>query len=182
MVVDQAELRMRLDLDAGHDGFHVAAVIEQRRQAGPALLAHAVAFVENGDAAADHGGHQRRSHIAQLALAFDDRRDQQIFRARIHGGLQDVDVAPHALGGGVGQRGLAHAGLAQQARIHGQILLVHHQPGGQQLAHEFFLAHPADGQFVGMRQVQSDAFDLDSHICLYYRSAYHRPANASRRE
>ncbi len=65
---DQAEVRMRLDLDAGDDGFHVAAVVEQRREAGPALLAHAVAFVENRDAAADHGGHQRRSHVAQAAL------------------------------------------------------------------------------------------------------------------
>ena len=93
---DQPELRVRLDLDAGDDGLHVAAVIEQRRQAGPALLAHAVAFVEDGDAAADHGGDQRGSDIAQAAFALDHGRDQQVFRARIHGGLQDVDLAPHA--------------------------------------------------------------------------------------
>ena len=29
----------------------VAAVVEQRREAGPALLAHAIAFVQNHDAA-----------------------------------------------------------------------------------------------------------------------------------
>ena len=31
---------------------------------------------------------------------------------------------------------------------------IHHQPGGQQLAHHFFLAHPSDGQFVGMREMK----------------------------
>ena len=154
---------MRLDLDAGDDGFHVAAVVEQRREAGPALLAHAVAFVENGDAAADHGRHQRRRHVAQAALAFDHRRDQQVFGARVHGGLQDVDIAAHAPAGGIGQGGLADARLAQQPRIHGQVLLVHHHPGGQQLAHQLFLAHPLDSQFVGMGEVQSYAFDLDCH-------------------
>ena len=70
---DQPEIRVRFDLDAGDDAFHIAAVIEQRRQAGPALFAHAVAFVENRDAAQDHGADQRRSHVAQPARAFDAR-------------------------------------------------------------------------------------------------------------
>ena len=73
IVATSRKLRMGLDLDAGHDGFDIAAVIQQRREAGPALLAHPIAFVEDGDAAAKHGGHQRRGHVAQAALAFNDR-------------------------------------------------------------------------------------------------------------
>ena len=163
MVATSRKCGMGLDLDAGHDGLHIAAVVEQRRQAGPALLAHAVALVQDGDAAAEHGGDQRRRHVAQAARALDHRRDQQIFRARVHGRLQDVDIAPHALAGGVGQRGLADARFAQQPRIHGQVLFVHHHPSGQQLPHQLVLPDPLDGQFVGMGQVQGDAFDLDRH-------------------
>ena len=36
-----------------------------------------------------------------------------IFGAGVHGGLQDVDLAPHAPGGGMSQGGLAHARFAQ---------------------------------------------------------------------
>ena len=73
----QAEQRMRLDLDSGDDGFDVAAIVEQRREARPAFLAHAVAFIENDDAAAQHGGHQRRGDIAQLRFALDHGRDSR---------------------------------------------------------------------------------------------------------
>ena len=157
------KLRVRLDFDAGHDGFHVAAVVEQRRQACPALLAHAVALVEDGDAAADHGGDQRRGDVAQASLAGDHRGDQQIFGAGIEGGLEDVDVASHAPAGGVGEGGLADTRLAQQPRIHGQVLLVHHHPRGQQLAHQFVLSHPLHCKLVGVRQVQGYPLDLDRH-------------------
>ncbi|SPF55901.1 hypothetical protein SBA4_7550003 [Candidatus Sulfopaludibacter sp. SbA4] len=161
---DHPKMRMGLDLDAGDDGFHVAPVIQQGRQAGPALLAHAVAFVHDGDAPADHGGDQRRRHVAQAAFALDHGSNQQILRTRVQGGLQDVDIAPHALAGGVGERGLAHAGLAEQAGVHGQILIVHDHPGGQQLPHEFVLSHPLDRQFVRVGKVQGYAFDLDGHL------------------
>ena len=77
--------------------------------------------------------------------------------------MQDVDIAPHALAGGVGEGGLADARFAQQARIHGQVLFVHHHPRGQQLPHELVLPDPLDGDFIGMGQVQGDAFDLDGH-------------------
>ncbi len=70
------------------------------------------------------------------------------------------------LAGGIGERGLADARLAEQARIHRQVLLVDHHPGGQQLPHQFVLPDPVDGQFVGMGQVQSDAFDLDGHLYI----------------
>ncbi len=39
------------DGDAGHDRFDVAAVVEERGEAGPRLLVHAVPFVEDADAA-----------------------------------------------------------------------------------------------------------------------------------
>ncbi len=42
-------------------------------------------------------------------------------------------------------------------------LFGHDHPRGQQLPHQLFLPHPADGEFVGMGEVQSDAFDLDCH-------------------
>ncbi len=48
---DEAEQRMRLDLDPRDNRFDIAAGIEQRGQARPAFLAHAVAFVEDHDAA-----------------------------------------------------------------------------------------------------------------------------------
>ena len=166
---------MGLDLDAGHDGLDVAAGVEQRRQAGPALLAHAVAFVEDHHAAADHGRHQRRGHVAQLARAFDDRRDQQVLGARVHGGLHDVDLAAEALGGGVGQGGLPDARLAHQARVHRQIPRIDHQPGRQQLPQRFFLPDPAHGQLIRVRQVQRDAFDLHGH-------SYYCPKDAERPE
>ena len=67
------------------------------------------------------------------------------------------------MAGGIGEGGLADARLAQQARIHGQILLVDHHPGGQQLAHQLFLADPLDRKLVRMGEVQGDAFDLDRH-------------------
>ena len=55
----QAEQRMRLDLDAGDDRLDIAPGVEQRRQRRPALLAHPVAFIQDRDAAAQHGRHQR---------------------------------------------------------------------------------------------------------------------------
>ena len=155
---------MRLDLDSGDDGFHITAVIEQRSEARPALLAHAVAFVEDHDAAAQHRGHQRRSDVAQPRFALDHRRDQQILGPRIDRGLHDVDFAIQAFGGRIGQRGFADARLAQQARIHRQILRIDHQPGRQQLAHHFFLPHPGNRQLVGVGQMQRNAFDLNDHI------------------
>src|SRR6516165_10375849 len=52
-----SELRIGLDLDASDNRLDISPIVEQRRQARPALLAHTVAFVQDGDAAADHGGH-----------------------------------------------------------------------------------------------------------------------------
>jgi hypothetical protein len=52
----EAKARIGVDLDPSDDRLDVAATIEERREAGPALLAHAVAFVEHADAAGDHGG------------------------------------------------------------------------------------------------------------------------------
>src|ERR1035437_8016079 len=56
----QADMRVGFDLDAGDDGFHVAPVIQQRGEAGPALFAHPIALVDDGDAAFDHGGDEGR--------------------------------------------------------------------------------------------------------------------------
>ncbi len=159
---------MRLDFDAGHDGFHIAAVVEQRRQAGPAFFAHAVSFIEDGDAAANHGGDQRRGDVAKAAGALDHRGDQQVFGTRVHGGLQDVDLAPHTLARGVGESGLADAGLAEQARAHRQVLFVNHHPRRQQVAHQLALPHPLGSQFIGMGQVEGDAFDFNRHVLFYY--------------
>ena len=151
---------MRLDLDAGDDRLHVAAGIEQRSQARPALLAHAVAFVENRDAAANHRGDQGRRDVAQLPFAFDHRRDEQILGPRVHCRLENVDIAAQPLPGRISQRGLTDARLAEQARIHRQVLRVDHHPGGEQLPHHLFLPHPADGQLVRVREMQSYAFNL----------------------
>ena len=68
------------------------------------------------------------------------------------------------LAGRISQRRLAHSWLAQQARIHRHIAGVDHHPGGQQLPHHFFLTHPANGQFIGMRKMQCDAFNLTVFI------------------
>jgi hypothetical protein len=132
-------------------------------QTGPALLAHAVALVDDGDAAADHGGDEGRRHVAQVAAAFDHGGDQQIFGAGIHGGLQNVDVAAHAASGGIGEGGFADTRLAEEARVHGEVLFVDHHPGGQQLPHQFVLPDPLDGKFVRVGQVQGNAFNLDGH-------------------
>ena len=158
---------MGLDLDSGHDGFGVAAIIQQRRETRPALLAHAIAFVQDCDPAADHRGQQGGCHITQFGLAFDHRGDQQILRPRIHGGLHDVDFALQALGRRVGQRGLSDARFAEQARIHRDVLGIHHQPGSQQLPHYFFLTHPSDCQLIGMRQMKSYPFDLYHHTFVF---------------
>src|SRR5260370_535638 len=81
-------------------------------------------------------------------------RDSQIFGARVHGRLEDVGLASHALGSGIGQRRFADAGLAKQTRMHGKVLLVEDHPCGKKLAHQLFLADPAHGQVVRVRQVQ----------------------------
>jgi hypothetical protein len=160
---DQPEIRMRLDFNSRHDGFHIAPVIEQRREAGPAFLAHAVAFVDDGDAAGDHRCHQRRRYVTQVSRAFDHGCDQQVLRACVHGRLQNVHIPAHAFRRRVGQRGLTDPRLAEQPRIHGQVPLVQDHPRGQELPHQFLLTDPAHGQLVGMRQVQGHAFDVDSH-------------------
>ena len=128
-------MRMGFDLDPRDDAFHVAPVIEQRREACPALLAHTVAFIEDHNTAHDHRADERRCDVAKAAFALDDRRDQQIFRSRIHGRLHDEDVTTHPLRCGIGQRGLADAGFADQPRIHRNVELRDDHPGGQQLPH-----------------------------------------------
>jgi hypothetical protein len=76
---------------------------------------------------------------------------------------EDINLAAHASARGVGQSGFADSGLAQQARIHGQVLIVYHHPCGQQMPHQLFLPDPLDRQLVGMGEVQGDAFDLNRH-------------------
>ena len=92
--------------------------------------------------------------------------DEQVFRARVERGLEDIDFAAHAPAGGVGERGFAHAGLAEKARIHGQVLLIHHHPGGQQLPHQLLLPDPLYGEFVRVGEVKRDAFDFHGHASI----------------
>ena len=154
---------MGLDLDSRDDGLHIAPVVEQRSQAGPALLAHAVSLVNDGDPAADHGGHQRRRDVSQTVFPGDHGRNQQVFGARVHGGLQNIDVASHALTGGIGEGSLADTRFAQKPRIHRQILFVYHHPRGQQLPHELVLSNPLHRQLIGMCQMQGYPLDVDRH-------------------
>ena len=100
----------------------------------------------------------------QARFAFNHRRNQEIFRPRIDGGLHDVNFSLQAFCRGISKSGFTHAGLAQEAWIHRQVLRINHEPGGQQLAHHFFLSHPLNRQFVGVGQMQRNAFDLNDHI------------------
>ena len=160
-----AEAPMSMNLDAGNDGFDVTAIIEQGRERCPAFLAHAVAFVEYTDAASDHGCHERRGDIAKTAFAFDDRRDQQVFRAGVERRLHDIDVAAHLLGRGVGEGRLPDAGLAEQPRRHGYVVLVDGEPSRLKLADHFLLADPSDRNLIGMGEIQSYAFHIDGAAC-----------------
>jgi ribosomal protein S18 acetylase RimI-like enzyme len=118
--------------------------------------------------------------IPQAAFALDHRRHQQVFGTGVEGGLEDVGFAPHAPRRGVGQGGLADAGLAQEPRVHRQVLFVDHHPGRQQLPHQLVLPHPLDGEFVRMGEVQGNAIDLDRHILsLHYRTRYRRPGTGT---
>ena len=101
--------------------------------------------------------------IPQLRLAFNHRRDQQVFGASIDRGLHDVDFAAESFGGGIGEGGFADAGFAEQARVHRQVAFVDDEPGGKQLAHHLFLADPADGNFVGVGQGGGYAVDINCH-------------------
>src|SRR5579862_2013025 len=151
---DDAEVGMGFDLDAGDDAFDIAPVIQQGRERCPAFFTHAVTFVENGDAAPDHGGDEGGSHVAQTPFPFNDRGDEKIFGAGIERSLHDVDVATHAACGGISQGGFTHARLADQARAHRQIGFVDYQPGGKELPHQFFLTDPVNGQVIGMSEVE----------------------------
>ena len=54
----------------GDHAVHRPAVVEERSQRCPRSLAHAIALVKDADVAANHGGHQRRRHVAHAtALA-----------------------------------------------------------------------------------------------------------------
>jgi hypothetical protein len=143
--------------------FNVSPVVEERRQTGPTLLAHAIAFVQNHDAAQNHGAHQRRCHVAQTARAFDYRRNEKIFRTRVQCGLHDEHVAAHPLPRRIRQGRLPHARFADQPGAHRDILFGYDHPGGQQMPHQLFLPDPTDGQFIGMGEVKGNSFDLDCH-------------------
>ena len=66
---DKPEVGIGLDLDAGHNRLHVPARIQQWREAGPTLLAHPIAFIQDRDSAANHRCDQRRRNVAQLPFA-----------------------------------------------------------------------------------------------------------------
>ena len=131
-----AKIGVRLDLDSRDDRFHVAPRVEQGSQGSPALLAHAVALVENANASAQHGRRQRRSMVADHLTGADDRSHQEVLGAGIHRALKDVNLVAELLGHGVGQGRLAHAGLTQDAGRQGYLLrraFARHQPAGAKL-------------------------------------------------
>ena len=58
-------------------------MIEQRREARPRLLVHAVPFVENADSSRNHRRDQWRSVVDDLAALGQHRRDEQILWPRV---------------------------------------------------------------------------------------------------
>jgi hypothetical protein len=156
-----AKLAVRGDLDAGDDGLDVAAAVEEGGERGPGLLAHAVALVEDADAAGDHGADEGAGDVAQLLAVGDDGGDEQVLRAGVHGGLEHVDGEAEGLGGGGGEGGLADAWFADEAGRHGVVVVVEDHPGGEELAAQLGAADPLPVEFIGRREAQLDALDHD---------------------
>jgi len=90
-----------LNFDSGDHGLHVAAIVEQRRQAGQLFSLMRLPSSRNGDPAAQHRGDQRRRHVAELRFAFDHGRDEKILRPGVHSGLHDVNFSPQPFRGGM---------------------------------------------------------------------------------
>ena len=58
-------------------------------------------------------------------------------------------------------------GMLMLPEPHWNIQRIDDQPRGQQLAHDFFLAHPADGQFIWMCEMELYAIDFNYHSIQY---------------
>ena len=83
----QPKIRMSFNLNPSYDRFHIATIIQQRREASPTFFAHAVAFIQNHNPATNHGCHQWRSRVAKLSAGCNHRGDKQVFGPRIQGSL-----------------------------------------------------------------------------------------------
>ncbi len=70
---------------------------------------------------------------------------------------------PHALCGRICQRRFSDSRFSDEPRIHRNVMVGHDHPCGEQMPHQLFLPDPANRQFIGMGQVQRNAFDLDCH-------------------
>ncbi len=103
------------DRDAGDDALDVAAVVEQRGQAGPRLLVHPVPLVEHADAAGEHRRDQRRGVIGDLAALGQDGGDDQVFGPRVGRALVDEERLLAQPRGRHRQRRLADARAGRSA-------------------------------------------------------------------
>ena len=155
-----AEIAMRGDGDPRDDRFDVAPMIEQRGEAGPRLLVHAVALVEDADPAADHGGHEGRGVIVDLAALAQDRRDEQIFGPRVGRALVDEERLRAFAGRRHRQGRLADAGRADDPRGEREVLRIDDQPAGEDLLQDLPLPDPRSLGGIGGSEIEPDTFNF----------------------
>ncbi|TXT35193.1 MAG: hypothetical protein FD138_1473 [Planctomycetota bacterium] len=132
-------------------------MIEQRREAGPRLLVHAVSLIENADASCEHRRDERRSVVDDLAALGQHRRHEQIFRSRVRRALVDVkrllpDTRPSD-----GQRRLADPRSSDQPGSQRQIDIIDQQPTRQQLLEHFPLPDPLPFGRIRLGQEETHA-------------------------
>ena len=136
------KIGMRFDGDSSNDGFDIATMVKQRSQAGPRLLIHPVAFVENADAAPQHRRHQRRGVILDPSVFTQHRSDQQVLGPSVGRALVDVEFLLPRVGCRDGECRFANAWCADNSRSQCQIFLVNNDPACEQLPERLTLANP----------------------------------------
>ena len=135
-------------------------MIQQRRQAGPRLFVHAVAFVQEANAALNHRRHQRRGVVLDGPALAQHRRHEQIFGARVGRALIDVERLLALAGGRDRERRLADAGRSEEPRRQRQVLLIDDQPAGEDLFQDFALADPGPRRRIGGTEMQTNAVNF----------------------
>ena len=96
-------------------------------------------------------GKQRACVVRDLSLVREHRADEQILGPRIGRALHDVHRLTSAPRRRHGERRLADAGPADDARRERQIVFRHQEPAGEQLPEGLGLTDPFDGYVDRMR-------------------------------
>jgi hypothetical protein len=97
-----------------------------------------------------------------IRIRRQDRRDDEIFRARVHRALEQIHRSTQATSGCAGERGLSQPGLADDARVERRFVGRESKPGGFEALQGISEIDPLGFVVVGWGKYEIDTINRDA--------------------